>query len=93
MSAALVARDLVLAPAWLLALGWLWLAVRTLRGMRQLPNLTRIDPQALPPLPDGDEPHLTVLLPACNEEPVIRATLDSLLASEGLRPAPPTFRQ
>ncbi len=56
-----------------------------LRGMPHLPDLTRIDATALPPLPAGKGPHLTVVVPACNEEKSIQATLRSLLASTGLR--------
>ncbi len=71
--------------AWLLALGWLRLAVASLRGMPTLPDLTRIDPSTLPALPNTDAPHLTVLVPACNEQETIEATLRSLLASTGIR--------
>jgi glycosyltransferase involved in cell wall biosynthesis len=70
---------------WLLALGWLWRAVTSLRGMPTLPDLTRIDPSTLPALPNADAPHLTVLVPACNEQETIEATLRSLLASTGIR--------
>ncbi len=71
--------------SWLLALGWLWRAITALRGIPRLPDLTRIDPSALPPLSGNAEPHLTVVVPACNEENSIQATLRSLLASTGLR--------
>jgi len=69
----------------LLALVWLGQAIAALRGIPQLPDLTRIDPATLPQLPDGTSPHLSVVVPACNEEPSIQATLRSLLASTGLR--------
>jgi GT2 family glycosyltransferase len=69
---------------WLLALGWLWKALTSLRGMSRLPDLTRISPDALPPLPPSEGPHVTVLVPACNEQESIQATLRSLLASTGL---------
>jgi glycosyltransferase involved in cell wall biosynthesis len=71
--------------SWTLALGWLWQAVVALRGMSRLPDLSRIDPAALPPVPECAGPHLTVVIPACNEEESIQATLRSLLASTGLR--------
>jgi GT2 family glycosyltransferase len=71
--------------SWLLALGWLWLAVAALRGMPSIPDLTRIDPGSLPPLTGGADAHLTVIVPACNEEESIEASLRSLLASTGLR--------
>jgi glycosyltransferase involved in cell wall biosynthesis len=70
---------------WLLALGWLWQAVAALRGMPTLPDLTRLDMTTLPELSGSDGPHLTVIVPACNEEKAIQATLRSLLASTGLR--------
>jgi glycosyltransferase involved in cell wall biosynthesis len=69
----------------MLALGWLRQAVSVLRGMPRLPDLTRIDTAALPALPAGDGSHLTVVVPACNEEESIQAALRSLLASTGLR--------
>jgi glycosyltransferase involved in cell wall biosynthesis len=71
--------------AWLLALGWIGQAVAALRGLPTLPDLTRIDPASLPPLPMDVPRHLAVLVPACNEEDVIQTTLRSLLASTGLR--------
>jgi glycosyltransferase involved in cell wall biosynthesis len=71
--------------SWFLALGWLWRAVAALRGMPTLPDLTRMDVSALPPLPEGNGPDLSVIVPACNEEESIEATLRSLLASTGLR--------
>jgi hypothetical protein len=70
---------------WVQGLSWLWQAVAALRGMPRLPDLTRIDADSLPALPDADGPHLSVLVPACNEEPTIQATLRSLLESTGLR--------
>ena len=71
--------------SWLLALGWVEKAVGALRGMPRLPDLTRIDSAGLVPLPEGEAPHLSVIVPACNEEESIAATLRSLLASTGLR--------
>jgi len=70
---------------WFLAIGWLGRGFAALRGMATLPDLTRIDPNTLPPLPSVEGPHLTVLVPACNEQDSIQATLRSLLASTGLR--------
>jgi GT2 family glycosyltransferase len=80
-----LAIQVFIGLSWLLALGWLWRAVAALRGIPTLPDLTRIGPAALPPLPAGEGPHLTVIVPACNEEESIQATLRSLLASTGLR--------
>src|SRR6476646_1708345 len=71
--------------AWVLAIAWLWQATTALRGMRRLPDLTRVDPTTLPQLESGETPHLTVIVPALNEEGSIAATLRSLLASTGIR--------
>lgn len=83
-----VAAQVVLVLSWLLALGWLWQAVAALRGVPTLPDLTQMD-ALLPALPKsegpGGAPDLTVIVPACNEEAAIQATLRSLLASTGLR--------
>jgi glycosyltransferase involved in cell wall biosynthesis len=85
MISARLVEQLFLALSWLLALAWLWHAVACLRGMATLPDLTRIDAGSLPPIPSGDGPDLTVVVPACNEENAIEATLRSLLDSSGLR--------
>jgi len=71
--------------SWFLALAWIWKAATALRGMATLPDLTRLDPADMPILPAGDDPQLTVVVPACNEEGSIHATLRSLLASRGIR--------
>ena len=73
------------ALAWSLAIAWLWKAVTALRGMATLPDLTRLDPDTLPELETGAEPHLSVILTACNEETAIQATLRAVLASTGIR--------
>jgi GT2 family glycosyltransferase len=70
---------------WLLALSYLRLALAALRGMPTLPDLTRLDTAALPELPAGEAPHLTVIVPARNEQESIQANLRSLLASTGLQ--------
>jgi glycosyltransferase involved in cell wall biosynthesis len=79
------AAQILMGLSWILALAWLWHAVAAMRGMATLPDLTLIDPSALPPLMTGDGPQLTVVVPACNEEKSIGATLRSLLASTGVR--------
>jgi glycosyltransferase involved in cell wall biosynthesis len=72
---------------WLLALGWLrvfagWLVhgneIRDIAG--SIPD----DLPALPALEDGG-PHLTVIVPARNEELDVKTTIRSLLASQGIR--------
>ena len=79
-----LARRLVLLD-WTLAIAWLRRAVATLRGVPTLPDLTGKDAANLPPLADCEGPHLSVIVPACNEAASIQATLRSLLASTGLR--------
>lgn len=71
--------------AWAVALGWFLQGIAALRGMPRLPDLTAPSAQQLPSLPASDGPDLTVIVPACNEEQSIQATLQSLLASTGLR--------
>jgi glycosyltransferase involved in cell wall biosynthesis len=72
---------------WLLALGWLWQLSQWLRHSDEIADLTEIPPDQLPALPTmGDgRPHLTVVVPACNEEAAIAITLSSLLRSKDLR--------
>ena len=69
---------------WILALGWIWQLVQWLAHFHEVPDLTRIS--GLPDLAQSLEgrPHLTVIVPACNEEISIEATLRSLLASTGI---------
>jgi len=52
--------------------------------MATLPDLTRIDATDLAELEASGRPDLTVVVPACNEEEAIEATLRSLLASTGI---------
>ncbi|MFZ1084455.1 MAG: glycosyltransferase [Terracidiphilus sp.] len=90
MNFALVMRDAFPVSCWLLALVWAAQAIAALRGMRRIPDLTQKDEAQLPVLdaadgPDGRVPDLTVVVPACNEEESIEATLRSLLGSKGLR--------
>jgi glycosyltransferase involved in cell wall biosynthesis len=85
MGPATLAAMLLLVISWLLALAWLWQAWGALRGMPTLPDLSRISSDALPPLDESAVPHLTVIVPACNEAESIEASLRSLLASSGIR--------
>ncbi len=79
-----VPAHILLYASWVLALAWVWKALTVLRGMTLVPDLTRIDPGSLPALPATAGPHITVIVPACNEADSIEATLRSLLASTGL---------
>ena len=73
-----------LTAAWLHALGWLWQALQWLRFGPTLPDLTRF-PAAWPLPTDDNQPQLTVIVPACNEQTSIQTTLRSLLGSTGIR--------
>ena len=79
------AAQFFILSSWLLALVWLWQALTARRGMPSLPDLIGSGVLQLPPLPACEGPHLTVIVPACNEEDSIQTTLRSLLASTGLR--------
>ena len=84
MPPAHAASEILTGAASLLALGWLWQGLTALRGIPTLPDLA--DPKAnWPELPVNAQPDVTVVVPACNEEESIRATLNSLLASTGAR--------
>lgn len=71
--------------AWAVGIGWFVQGIAALRGMPTLPDLTAHSAESLPPAEEFDAPQLTVVVPACNEEQNIEATLRSLLASTGVR--------
>ncbi|MDE3199836.1 MAG: glycosyltransferase [Acidobacteriota bacterium] len=71
--------------SWFYAAAWFWQGWIALRGMPTLPDLTRVDADALEALPDGAGPQLSVIVPACNEAESIEASLRSLLGSRGIR--------
>jgi cellulose synthase/poly-beta-1,6-N-acetylglucosamine synthase-like glycosyltransferase len=81
----LSASQLFTTLAWGLAAAWLWKGITSLVGMRQIPDLSQIDPATLPPIPENSGPDLTVIVPARDEEAVIDQCLRSLLASAGLK--------
>ncbi len=64
--------------AWLIAAAWLWKAISSALGFRRIPILT----SAAFDLNPTDEPHLTVIVPARNEQTAIRACLESLLVQD-----------
>lgn len=68
-----------------LAAAWLWKGTTALSGMRRIPDLSRIDPATLPPIPENDGPDLTVIIPARDEETIIGECLRTLLGSVGLK--------
>jgi len=83
MPASHVAETVLTTVTSLLALGWFNQAASAFRGIPTLADLTRPD-SPLPTL-SGTGPDVTVIVPACNEEASIQATLRSLLASTGVR--------
>ena len=94
MTQATIESWLFVAFTWILALGWLRQFVLWLLNFYHLKDLNHIDLSLLPTLAgeeaaDGSglsaRPELTVIVPACNEEASIAATLRSLLASSGIR--------
>ena len=80
-----IGAHIFLFCSWMLALAWLGHATAALRGMAKLPDLLRMKGAPLPPLASSKGPDVTVIVPACNEEETIQATLRSLLASTGVR--------
>jgi len=78
------AAQFVTVSCSILALGWLAQALAAFRGVPTLPDLPRSHPSLPNPAP-GSGPDVTVIVPACNEEKTIAATLRSLLASTGIR--------
>jgi glycosyltransferase involved in cell wall biosynthesis len=66
--------------AWLIALAWLLRVLGWRFHLRHLPDLT----QPAYATPTGSLPRLSVIVPARNEAANIGATLDSLLAAEGV---------
>ncbi len=85
MEAGKLATSWLTTTGWILAVLWWGKALQVLRGMARLTDLTRLDKGTLPPLLSNDAANLAVVVPACNEEDSIEATLRSLLASTGLR--------
>jgi glycosyltransferase involved in cell wall biosynthesis len=76
--------DAIAALNLLLATGWLVKAIGAIRGVPTLPDLT-LRAMPLPDLDATQGPDVTVVVPACNEEQAIEATLSSLLGSAGVR--------
>lgn len=76
---------IVVLLTWCLALMWVFKATNAFFGMRRVPDLNEIDFASLPELAAGLEPHLAVIVPACNEEQSIKGSLASLLAQQKIR--------
>jgi glycosyltransferase involved in cell wall biosynthesis len=74
---------LICGLAWAVSLAWAARAVESLLFSRRVPDLTALPlPQALAAPATG--PILSVVVPACNEQGAIEATVRSLLASKGI---------
>lgn len=76
------ALEVVAILSWTLAAAWLVHALAVLRGMATLPDVIA-HPSAKSLA--ADEEHITVVVPARDEEATIQPTLSSLLASTGVR--------
>lgn len=77
-------RPALIILVWLMALSWLHRSMMALRGMASVLDLTSIEKDSLPALPEIAGPHVTVVVPARDEQDSIGATLESLLRSEGV---------
>ena len=73
---------ILLGVDWLIVLTWTAMIVSTLRNITRVPNL--LDPRYTRTLDPTPLPLISVIVPACNEEPNIEATLRSLLAIESV---------
>jgi glycosyltransferase involved in cell wall biosynthesis len=80
-----VLRPALIVLAWLMALSWLHRSVTALRGMASVLDLTAMEQEHLPALPENNVPNVTVVVPARDEQDSIQATLESLLNSRGVR--------
>jgi glycosyltransferase involved in cell wall biosynthesis len=80
-----VLRFTLIILAWLMALSWLQRSLMALRGMASVLDLTATEKVLLPALPENDDPDVTVIVPARDEQDSIDATLESLLRSENIR--------
>jgi len=75
--------DFLLALDWTIVLLWTARILSALRNLPCIPNL--LDPRYEQPIPTQATPLITVVVPACNEEANIEATLRSLLAVESVQ--------
>ena len=75
-------RTILLFLDWLIVLLWTTRILAAIRELPRVPNL--LDPRFAQPLPPQAQPLLSVIVPACNEEAKIEATLRALLATEAI---------
>lgn len=90
MSVAFIVGWLIPGIGWLLAIGWYWQALGWILHVDELVDLNRLPSRYLQDFshsvrPTKNGPQLAVIVPACNEQASVEATLRSLLASEGIR--------
>ncbi|NYF52468.1 glycosyltransferase [Tunturiibacter gelidoferens] len=71
-------HSILTALSWLIALAWLWKAVTSAIGLPRIPDLTAPEHNRTP----ANNPSITVIVPACNEEKNIDACLNSLLQQD-----------
>ncbi len=71
------------AVPWLVSLAWLLRAVESTASIGKVPDLLHMGEPDPFPSQDG-VPLVSVIVPACNEEAAIEATVRSLLASRGV---------
>lgn len=76
---------IIVVLTWGLGLAWLYKSTRALFGIGHLPDLNEVDLSSLPEISCERGPHLTVIVPACNEEQAVGSSLASLLAQEDIR--------
>src|SRR5271166_6640181 len=74
--------DVLLILDWIIVLLWTALILSTLRNIHRVPNL--LDPRYARPRDPTPLPLISVIVPACNEEANIEATLRSLLAIDSV---------
>ncbi len=79
-----ILRAVLTAVPWAVALAWLGRTLEALRYIGRVPDLLRIPEPAGWPAEESAAPRVSVIVPACNEEAAIAATVRSLLASRGV---------
>lgn len=78
----LVRTVLLVGLPWFISMAWLLRTLESVRCVGRVPNLLHL---SLPePFAGGDGPLLSVVVPACNEEAAVGATVRSLLGSTGV---------
>jgi glycosyltransferase involved in cell wall biosynthesis len=79
-----ILRAVLTAVPWVVALAWVGRTIEALLKVGQIPDLLHMLEPAAYPTGEGVAPLVSVIVPACNEEGAIAATVRSLLASRGV---------